>query len=141
MHNVEFLLVGRHSEELHHSKLPANVHLLGTVDDTMLERLLSSADVALNPIRTGGGSNLKLLTYLAAGLPVITSSVGARGIDAAEAGVLVSNLDRLGDAIDRIAGDQGLERAYAGRRYVEDHADWRSIGRHFRELIDKFVLT
>jgi hypothetical protein len=55
--------------------------------------------------------------------------------------VLVSNLDRLGDAIERIAGDQGLERALAGRRYVEEHADWRSIGRHFRELIDKFVLT
>jgi glycosyltransferase involved in cell wall biosynthesis len=141
MHQVEFLLVGRHSEELHHSKLPPNVHLLGTVDDKMLERLLAAADVALNPIRTGGGSNLKLLTYLAAGLPVITSSVGARGIDAADAGVLVSNLDRLGDAIERVVGDLGAERALAGRRYVEDHADWRSIGRHFRELIDKFVLT
>jgi glycosyltransferase involved in cell wall biosynthesis len=137
---VEFLLVGRHSEELHHSKLPGNIHLLGRVPADELDRLLSACDVALNPIRTGGGSNLKLLTYLAAGLPVITTPVGARGIDAAEAGVLVCSVDRLADALERVEGPLGTERAAAGRAWVEAKADWRAIGSHFAELFGKFVL-
>jgi glycosyltransferase involved in cell wall biosynthesis len=138
--HVEFLLVGRHSEELHRSKLPPNIHLLGRVPEEELDLLLTAADVALNPIRTGGGSNLKLLAYLAAGLPVITTPVGARGIDAAEAGVVVCDLDRLGDAMERIEGPLGLERALAGRAWVEGNADWTAIGARFAELVEKFVL-
>jgi glycosyltransferase involved in cell wall biosynthesis len=136
--HVEFLLVGRHSEELHRSKLPPNIHLLGRVSDDDLDLFLTAADVALNPIRTGGGSNLKLLSYLASGLPVITTPVGARGIDAAEAGVLVCDLDRLGEAIERI---EGPERAIAGRAWVEANADWKAISVQFSELFDKFVLS
>jgi glycosyltransferase involved in cell wall biosynthesis len=138
MPHVEFVLVGRHSEELHRSKLPTNIHLLGRVADDDLDLLLTGADVALNPIRTGGGSNLKLLAYLAAGLPVITTPVGARGIDAAEAGVVVCDMDRLADAMDRI---EGPERAIAGRAWVEANADWAAIGARFSQLVDKFVLS
>jgi glycosyltransferase involved in cell wall biosynthesis len=141
MPQVDFLLAGRHSDELHRSNLPPNVHLLGTVSDDELELLLGAADMALNPIHTGGGSNLKLLTYLAAGLPVITSAVGARGIDAANAGVVVSGLERLGDAIERVAGASGEERARAGRAYVEANADWRMIGARFAELVHELVLA
>ena len=126
MPQVDFLLAGRHSDELHRSNLPPNVHLLGTVPEDELELLLGGADMALNPIHTGGGSNLKLLTYLAAGLPVITSAVGARGIDAANAGVVVSGLERLGDAIERVAGApgrgarRGRTRLRRGQRRLAD---------------------
>jgi hypothetical protein len=40
---------------------------------------LHAADVGLNPVVAGGGSNVKVPTYLAAGLAVLTTSFGLRG--------------------------------------------------------------
>lgn len=42
---------------------------------------LWGCDVGLNPITTGAGSNVKLPTYLAAGLDVVTTPFGARGFE------------------------------------------------------------
>ena len=55
----------------------AGLTLAGEVDD--LEPWLHAADVGLNPVTSGGGSNVKLPTYLAAGLAVITTPFGLRG--------------------------------------------------------------
>jgi len=46
-----------------------------------LKPWLWGADVGLNPMTTGAGSNVKLPTYLAAGLDVITTPFGLRGFD------------------------------------------------------------
>ena len=44
-----------------------------------LGALLAAADAGLNPVTGGGGSNVKVPTYLAAGLAVITTPFGLRG--------------------------------------------------------------
>ena len=62
-----------------HVSLPANVVLHGRVSDAEKQRLFAQAALALNPMKVGSGSNLKLVDYLAAGLPVLSSTVGARG--------------------------------------------------------------
>jgi len=40
---------------------------------------LAAADAGLNPITRGSGANVKLFEYLAARLPVISTSFGVRG--------------------------------------------------------------
>lgn len=52
---------------------------LGFVAD--LRELLAAADLAVNPVASGSGSNVKLAEYLAAGLPVLTTPVGMRGFE------------------------------------------------------------
>jgi glycosyltransferase involved in cell wall biosynthesis len=59
---------------------PANVAFLGEVDDVARNLLLEIADVALNPMEYGSGTNLKMFDFFAAGLPVITTEVGCRGL-------------------------------------------------------------
>ncbi len=54
MPEITFLLAGRHSRFLDHRRVPANVRLLGPVGDDQLADLLGAADVALNPMGTGG---------------------------------------------------------------------------------------
>jgi glycosyltransferase involved in cell wall biosynthesis len=41
---------------------------------------LQVADVALNLVESGSGMNVKMIEYLACGLPIITTPFGARGL-------------------------------------------------------------
>ena len=78
---VLFVLAGRHGDALADDVLPANVVLTGVVSDRGRRTLLSLADLALNPMVTGSGTNLKVLEYLAAGVPVVSTPFGIRGLD------------------------------------------------------------
>jgi len=138
--DVEFVLAGRHSTALGVRRLPDNVTALGVVGDAQLDLLLGGCDVALNPMEGGSGSNLKLLSYLAAGIPVVSTEVGARGIDAGVAGVRTCELDELAGAVADVLAETTDERSEAGREYVEAHCDWRAIGRRFAELTREHAL-
>lgn len=139
--DVEFVLAGRHSQRLDVGHLPPNVHLAGAVSDADLDTLLAGCDVALNPVTGGSGSNLKLLMYLAAGLPVVSTELGARGVDADDAGVLLTDPRRIADGVAELLDDDLGERARAGRRYVEEHCDWRAIGERFAELVAQHTVA
>jgi glycosyltransferase involved in cell wall biosynthesis len=45
-----------------------------------LRPFLAAADVAVNPVDRDSGSSVKLVEYLAAGLPVVSTPIGARGL-------------------------------------------------------------
>lgn len=61
--------------------IPENVVLHGLVDNEKFDNLLTASDVALNPNFTGGGTQIKMLDYFAAGLPVVSTEHGSRGLD------------------------------------------------------------
>jgi len=69
----------------------------GVVD--RLRPLFAAADIAVNPIDSGFGSNVKLAEYLAAGLPVVTTAVGLRGYEAFAHLVTVAELDGFVEAV------------------------------------------
>lgn len=81
---VEFLLAGSVStqKDVRRATKPDNVHLLGPVSEKVKNALLASADLALNPVTSGSGINLKIIEYLAAGLPCVTTPFGMRGLPA-----------------------------------------------------------
>jgi glycosyltransferase involved in cell wall biosynthesis len=60
---------------------PENVIWLGTVEAVRRRVLYHAADIALNPMFSGSGTNLKMLDYFAAGLPVVSTPAGARGLE------------------------------------------------------------
>jgi polysaccharide biosynthesis protein PslH len=51
-----------------------------TVDAPDVAPVLAAADVFVNPVRGGAGINIKMVDALAAALPVVTTTVGARGL-------------------------------------------------------------
>ncbi|MFZ4517116.1 MAG: glycosyltransferase [Microthrixaceae bacterium] len=130
-----FVLAGRHSSFLNSRRLPGNVRLLGTLDDEQLSEVQAAADVGLNPMQSGGGSNLKLLGYFAAGLPVVSTRVGARGVDHAERYVRLAELGEFPAAIRAAVGAPEPERARAARRLVEEHFEWTVLGDRFAGLV------
>ena len=134
---VLFVLAGQHSDLIDHHGRPANVRLLGEVDPERLARLLATADVALNPMHTGGGSNLKLLGYFAAGVPVVTTRVGARGIEDPQRYAVLAERHGFADAIRESLRAENRDKVKAARDLVEARFDWSEIRRRFTEEVDR----
>ena len=83
------------------------------------------------PLRIGSGTRLKILEAMAAGVPVITTSIGVEGIDAThDKTVLVANTpEEFSSAIHRLLTDQAhaARLAKASRSLCESRYDWLSI--------------
>jgi glycosyltransferase involved in cell wall biosynthesis len=79
-----------------------------------------AADLGLNPVRFGSGSNIKVLQYLGSGLPVISTDFGMRGFDDLRPRVTVARLDRFFYHLDRVRPDE------EATRFVRDRHSWRS---------------
>jgi glycosyltransferase involved in cell wall biosynthesis len=93
---ARLLLVGNSA----HAVAPTpGVLSLGYQDD--LRDALSAADVAVNPVGFGSGSNIKMPVYLAAGLPIVTTPVGLRGFEELAAHALVADPEGFAEAIPR----------------------------------------
>lgn len=78
--SIEFLILGSVGMALQGQPVPENVELAGTVSPEFKQAVLSVADVALNLVTTGSGTNIKMLEYFGAGIPVISTPFGARGL-------------------------------------------------------------
>lgn len=127
-----------------HRIFPPNVWLVGAVDEEERNLWLELADVALNPMIYGGGTNLKLLDYFAAGVPVVSTAIGLRG-SGAEDGVhaRVAAIEDLEAPIRAILEDPAAARAMAerARTLVEERFDWERLGDALhRELVQRKLL-
>ncbi len=77
--DLEFWIVGSVCGAFMTEDMPTNLRMLGVVEDDELVALLSAADLALNPMQTGSGSNLKILDYIEHRIPLVSTAFGARG--------------------------------------------------------------
>lgn len=135
--DVRFLIVGGVGIPLADDPIPANVDLCGVVEGGFIASVLGLADVALNPMRSGSGTNLKMLDYLLAGVPVIASPVGARGLELEPGGhYLAAEPDGLADAIEALRAEPPAvtaERVAAAHAAVRDRYAWPVIARRWLE--------
>jgi Glycosyltransferase Family 4 len=65
----------------------------------MIDSYAGVCTVALNPVIQGGGTNLKVLDYLAHGLPVISTEFGMRGYDDLRRFVTICELSDFAEAL------------------------------------------
>jgi hypothetical protein len=83
------------------------------------------------PLRIGGGSRLKILEAAAAGLPVISTRVGAEGLELVpgEHYTQADEPDRMADSLVACLRDPGPARAMAGRGrdFVLRRYDWDAL--------------
>lgn len=135
---TRFIVMGSACVPFKDRKKPTNVHLLGQVDEITRNSLLASADVALNPMHSGSGTNLKMLDYFAAGIPVVSTMFGARGLGiqpeihflASDAG-LAATLVKLAQ-FDNTRLSNMIASA---RRLVEEHYSWTVIAERFADQL------
>lgn len=79
MPHVTFVIAGGVGQGMK-SALP-NVRITGRLDEADKARWLYACDIAVNPMMSGSGTNIKMFDFMAMGLPVVTTVIGARGIE------------------------------------------------------------
>jgi glycosyltransferase involved in cell wall biosynthesis len=77
---VTFVILGGAGNMIDPALTAPNVLCTGVVDAERRDLVLRGADLAVNPMSAGSGTNIKMFDFLAAGLPVVTTETGARGI-------------------------------------------------------------
>jgi glycosyltransferase involved in cell wall biosynthesis len=131
-----YIIVGSVGNLFATREKPANVGFAGVVDDEEKSLYLAVADVALNPMGSGSGTNLKMLDYMAAGIPVVSTKVGARGLDIPPGCIGTCELDAFDQVILHIDQYTDVEKS---RAYVQDRFSWDVIAKQFYDALNNTV--
>ncbi|MCL5104337.1 MAG: glycosyltransferase family 4 protein [Armatimonadetes bacterium] len=115
------------------------IELTGYVDD--IRDVLNKAEVCVVPLRQGGGSRLKILEAMAAGVPVVATTIGAEGIDVVdgEQVLIADDPSEIAACIERVLTDTDLAHTLSGnaRKLVEERYSWSAIGESFVDMVER----
>jgi glycosyltransferase involved in cell wall biosynthesis len=117
------------------------VEVAGKVDD--LRPHLASAAVSIVPLRIGGGTRFKILEAMAMAKPVVSTSLGAEGIDA-EPGrhlLLADDREAFAAAVGRVLDDSllGARLGSEGRALVEERFSWQAAAQPLERLYQELI--
>jgi glycosyltransferase involved in cell wall biosynthesis len=135
--DVAFVMAGSHTQYYERWTVPANVVLMGFVADSTKSGLLAAAAIGVNPMMSGSGTNLKALELFAAGVPVVSTEFGMRGIGA-QPGVhyVPCTATDLAGRIERALRHPEATDAMvrSARELVEGRYGWDEIGGRFARI-------
>ena len=125
-------------------KLPG-VTYTGFVPD--IRPHLWSAAVCVVPLRSGGGTRLKILEAMAAGLPIVSTKIGAEGLQLRDGQDLLIEEDpiKFASSVLRLLQDPDQQERLrkSGQRTVSNLYDWGTIAPKqelvYETIIDRFT--
>ena len=119
------------------------VNVTGMVPD--VRPYYRGALAAVVPLRTGAGTRLKILEAMAAGVPVISTPLGAEGLEVTDGEniLLVDPNDTQGwiDAVASVAESPELSEKLvaAGQHLVQTRYDWEILGSKLRRTYEAWL--
>jgi glycosyltransferase involved in cell wall biosynthesis len=118
-----------------------DVVLTGRVPD--VRSLLGASAVSLAPIRSGGGTRLKILEAMALRTPVVATTKAVEGIDVRDGEhlLIADTPQQFAEAVCRVLRDPAGAREMADRawRLFEGRYDARVVVPEFLRLVDRAV--
>ena len=130
---------------------PEEARRLAGVDDSVtlagwvpeMQPWFDRASVVLVPIRSGGGTRLKVLDGLASGRAMVTTSAGAEGVDLrdGEHALVADGADAFTAATVGLLRDADLRARLgaAARRLAEERYDWAALGDRLERALVELV--
>jgi len=119
-----------------HGSIGDSIEVTGRVP-SVVEHLRQSA-VVIVPLRIGGGTRLKIYEAMATAKAVVSTTVGAEGLDVHHGGdiVLADDARSFAQAVIMLLRDPELRRRYE-KAAAETAAryDWPAIGERFSEVL------
>ena len=140
--NLRFYVVGQSpTERLKRYGNRPGVVVTGRVDD--VKPHIARATVYVVPLRIGGGTRLKILEALAMGKAVMSTSVGAEGLNltVGDEIMIADEPTKFADVVVQLMVDKAMRRELGdnGRRRVEAEYDWRRIGEKLQGMYEALV--
>jgi sugar transferase (PEP-CTERM/EpsH1 system associated) len=142
--DLVFTIVGRDpAPEIRELAQIPGIEVTGTVAD--VRPFYREAIAAVVPLNVGGGSRLKILEAMAAGIPVVSTTLGAEGLDVQHGkNILVADTnEQLVEAIVSVVEDESQRQRLkaAGRMLIADRYDWSKIGVSLFETYEELLTT
>jgi len=139
--DTTFTIAGADPPAHLHALTSGSIKVTGEVDD--IRPWLASAQVVAVPLWSGGGTRLKILEAFAAGRPVVSTSIGAEGLDLIhDRHLLIADTSAgFAAAVARLLDDHELAHrlAVAARALVEDRYGWDAITRRLVAAHDRSI--
>lgn len=120
---------------------PGRVNVTGRVEDPI--PYYKRSKLAVVPLRSGGGSRLKILEAMALGRPVVSTTLGQEGLNLQD-GLDVLTADdpqTFANYVVELLENEAARQTYAlaGRARVEKDYDWNILADRLLQLYETLV--
>ncbi len=116
------------------------ISVSGLVED--IRPFYQNARVVIAPLRAGGGTRLKILEAMSFGRAVVSTRLGAEGLNVVDGEhlLIADEPVEFADKIISLLLDGDLRRSIAdrARHFVEKHHDWEQIGNELLNCVAEF---
>ena len=128
-------IIGAHPKEELLKMESENIHITGFVDD--INKEIQKNEIAVFPLTYGAGIKLKVLLAFGLGVPVVTSSIGAEGIDPTGKVLCLAETDEeFAEQIKNLLSNPELlkKKSTDSSEYVRTNFGWERTIEVFREV-------
>ena len=131
-HSFHVIAIGRNppTEDLH-----PDIHFTGSVDE--VGPWLKACDLAVIPLREGGGTRMKIVDCFAAGIPVVSTSKGIEGIpviNGREAIICDNWLSMANNIMELAESKKHRDQLTAAALEFASEMDWKSITKRYLDI-------
>jgi glycosyltransferase involved in cell wall biosynthesis len=138
---LRLCVVGRKPPESIVAQRGANVEVTGVVED--VRPWIDRADVVIVPLRIGGGTRLKILEAMGMGKAIVSTTLGAEGLDVVpDRDLLVANdAESFVDQVGRLLDDPALGRRIgaSARELVVSRYSWKAAVDRLTAFYDELL--
>ena len=138
---AQIRLVGTTSPTVEKRHRPPAVVVVGRVPE--IEPELARADIAVVPLRIGSGTRLKILESFAHRIPVVSTRIGADGLDVEDGRhlLLADRPEDFAKACRRLIEDRALSQRLvdAAERLFLERYEWSAAKTRIQELVSGVV--
>jgi len=119
------------------ARVDSRITVTGTIPD--VRPWVWGAKAAIVPLRVGGGTRIKIYEAMAAGTPVVSTSIGAEGLDVRDGETILLADDAAGFAEACVSllmnQDAAARICAAARELVSSRYSWDAVAYAFEKLL------
>jgi hypothetical protein len=137
-----FIIIGGCGSGIKPSSISSNVHITGHVDDETLDEYFRTSFAFINPMSSGSGTHLKMMKALGYGIPIVTSTVGARGFSNEEINesMLIANTEDENYNKIKLLKNESIYAELCNNTYKHGQTyDWDLIKKNYAKFIDECI--